>query len=198
MKSIVAASLLAALVGYSTAAPSSSSSTTTLRFAKRDRPNGCPAGDPGQVGVVNAINAWNNDVVTVNGFLDSSTIVLSDPDQLLAALQTALPAAQDEPNQLQVLACESDVGPGTAAQAAADDLFAGFGNNVLVPLMNIMNSPDDADTVNGNLHTINQFRCCNVLPDLDTLWSSTAEDEGVANQVPLSAPRPNACSIITC
>ncbi|KIW12180.1 hypothetical protein PV08_09456 [Exophiala spinifera] len=191
MKSIIAASLLA-LIGTSAAAPS------TLRFAKRDSPNGCPAGDPGQVGVINAIIAWNSDVVTVNGFLDSSVTVLSDPNQILSALQTVLPAAQNEPTQLQVLACESDVLPGTAAQAAVDDLFGGFESNVLVPLMNIMNGADDADTVNSNLHTINQFRCCNVLPDLDTLWTATAVDEGVADQVPLSAPRPNACSIITC
>lgn len=191
MKSFVAASLLA-LIGASAAGPSN------LRFAKRTSPNGCPAGDPGQTGVINAINAWNNDVVTVNSFLDSSITVLDDPAQVVAALQTVIPAAQDEPNQLQVLACESDVIAGTAAQAAVDDLAAGFNDNVLVPLTNIMNGADDADTVNSNLQTINQFRCCHVLPDLDTLWSSTAEDEGVADQVPLSAPRPGACSIITC
>jgi hypothetical protein len=187
MKSFVAASLLA-LVGASAAAPS------TLRFAKRDSPNGC-GGDPGQTGVVNAINAWNNDVVTVNAFLDAAPGL--DPAGLVEQLEGALNSAQDEPNQLQVLACESDVS-GTAAQTAADDLFNGFMNNVIIPLQTITANTGDSDVVSSNLATINQFRCCNVLPDLDILWSETAEDEGVANLVPLSPPRPNACASITC
>lgn len=107
----------------------------------------------------------------------------------------ALRAANDEPDQLQILACASDVSPSTVAQAAADDLFTGFGPNVLTPLSNILNDPS---SITQNLQLINQFRCCHVLPDLDTLWSFTAEDDGVANQVPLSAPRPAACASIYC
>ena len=84
---------------------------------------------------------------------------------------------------------------GTTAQTAVDTLFAGFNDNVIVPLGNIASNPA---TLAQNLQTINQFRCCDVLPDLDILWSSTAEDEGVANQVPLSAPRPTTCAAINC
>jgi len=188
MKSFVAASILA-LVGASAAAPSS------LRFAKRDSPNGC-GGDPGQTGVANAINQWNSDVVTVNNFLDVAASL--DSTSLLTQIEGVLNAAQDEPTQLQILACESDVSAVSAAQAAADDLFAGFGNNVLTPLGNIVANVGDSDVVQSNLATINQFRCCHVLPDLDALWSFTAEDEGVANMAPISAPRPGTCAAISC
>ncbi len=187
MKSFVAASILA-LVGASAAAPS------TLRFAKRDSPNGC-GGDPGAAAVAAAINQWNSDVVTVNNFLDVAPTL--DPASLVEQLETVLTAAQDEPNQLQVLACESDVA-GEPAQDAANDLFAGFGDNVLTPLGNIVANAGDAATVSSNLDTINNFRCCHVLPDLDSLWSFTAEDEGVANIAPISAPRPNTCASIVC
>ncbi|EXJ92214.1 hypothetical protein A1O3_00764 [Capronia epimyces CBS 606.96] len=192
MKSFIAASILA-FVAASAAAPSTS--TSTLRFAKRTSPNGC-GGDPGQQGVINAINQWNSDVQTVNSFLEVAPSL--DPASLDEQIEGALTAAQDEPNQLQVLACESDVDPGTAAQAAVDDLFNGFENNVLTPLGNILANSGDAGVVASNLQTINQFRCCNVLPDLDTLWTATAVDEGVANVVPLSAPRPSTCASITC
>lgn len=190
MKSLAAASLLA-LIGASAAAPS------TLRFARRNLPDGTQCGaDPGGVGVANAINQWNTDVETVNSFLEQAPSL--DSTSLLIQIENVIGFAQDEPNQLAVLACESDVTPGTAAQAAVDDLGANFENLVLVPLGNIIQSPADSSNVATQLQTINQFRCCSVLPDLDTLWSSTAEDEGVANQVPLSAPRPSTCAAITC
>ncbi|KIX94664.1 uncharacterized protein Z520_09710 [Fonsecaea multimorphosa CBS 102226] len=188
MKSFVAASLLA-LVGAAAAAPS------TLRFAKRENPDNSCGPDPGSAAIANAINQWNSDVVTVNSFLDEAASL--DTSTLLVDLETALTAAQDEPNQLNVLACESDVA-GTPAQTAANDLFNGFENNVLVPLGNIIANPSDANNVAMQLQTINQFRCCHVLPDLDVLWSGTAEDEGVANIVPITAPRPNTCASISC
>ncbi|EXJ93726.1 hypothetical protein A1O1_02119 [Capronia coronata CBS 617.96] len=191
MKSFIAASLLT-LIAASAAAPSS----RVLRFAKRDSPNGCSGGDPGAQGVIDAINQWNSDVETVNLFLEvAPTLAVIDLD---IQLEGVLNAAQDEPNQLQILACESDVFPGTDAQAAVDDLFNGFEDNVLTPLGNIVASTGNADIVASNLHTINQFRCCSVLPDLDTLWTATAVDEGVANVVPIAAPRPSTCASITC
>lgn len=189
MKSFVAASLLA-LVAASAAAPSS------LRFAKRNNPDNSCGADPGPGGVANAINQWNSDVVTVNSFLEQAQGL--DETTLLIQLETALTAAQDEPNQLNVLACNEGVVSGTPAQDAANDLFNGFGNNVLVPLGNIISSPADSDNVATQLQTINQFRCCNVLPDLDTLWEATAADEGLVGSVPISAPRPNTCAAITC
>jgi len=190
MKSFVAASILA-LVGASAAAPS------TLRYAKRTSPNGC-GGDPGQVGVVDAINSWNNDVTTVNDFLDLAATSNNDPSTIAAHIGNVINSASDEPNQLQVLACESDLIPGSAAQNAVDDLFTNFQSLVLVPLGNIMADPNDSDSVASNLATINLFRCCSVLPDLDALWEFDADDEGVSNQVPISAPRPGTCASISC
>jgi hypothetical protein len=67
-----------------------------------------------------------------------------------------------------------------------------------VPLGNIIQSPADADNVATQLHTINQFRCCSVLPDLDALWEQTAADEGLVGTVPISAPRPSTCASISC
>jgi len=188
MKSFFAASVLA-LVGSSVAAPS------TMRWAKRDSPNGCGA-DPGPQGVINAINQWDSDVQTVNAFLDAAPGL--DATGILSQIENVLNHAQDEPNQLQVLACEQLVGSVPEAQNAANDLFANFGNNVLVPLGNILANPGDSDSVNSNLDIINNFRCCHVLPDLDALWEETADDEGVSNLVPISAPRPNVCSSIGC
>ncbi|KAH0831792.1 hypothetical protein AYO21_06315 [Fonsecaea monophora] len=189
MKSFVTASLLA-LVGASAAASSN------LRFAKRNNPDNSCGADPGSSAIANAINQWNSDVVTVNGFLEQAASL--DPTTLMADLANALTAAQNEPNQLNVLACESDVSSGTPAQNAANDLFNGFEKNVLVPLGNIMANAGDSNNVATQLQTINQFRCCHVLPDLDALWSSTAEDEGVANIAPISAPRPSTCASISC
>ncbi|KAJ9610081.1 uncharacterized protein PV06_05398 [Exophiala oligosperma] len=187
MKIVAILSFLAlGLIGASAATPS-------LRFAKRNSPNGCADGVPSQAAIAGAINQWNSDVTTVNDFLDVATSLQGLHLQL--QLVVALRAANDEPDQLQILACASDVSPSTVAQAAADDLFTGFGPNVLAPLSNILNNPS---SITQNLQLINQFRCCNVLPDLDTLWSFTAEDDGVANQVPLSAPRPAACASIHC
>jgi len=190
MKYLIPAMVLA-ITGQSLAAPS------TLRYIKRVAiPGTTCSGDPGQQGVIDAINKWNSDVVTVNNFLEAAPTL--SPPALLFQIETALTSAQDEPVELAVLACESDVTDGTAAQNAVNDLAAGFENNVLTPLGNIIANAGDATAVASNLQTINQFRCCNVLPDLDVLWSFTAEDEGVANQVPLSAPRPSTCAAITC
>lgn len=190
MKSFVAASLVA-LIGVSAAAPS------TLRFARRDLPDGTKcAADPGAVAVANAINQWNTDVETVNSFLEQAPGL--DETSLLIQIENVIGFAQDEPNQLAILACNEVVTPGTAAQAAVDDLGLNFENLVLVPLGNIIQSPADASNVALQLQIINQFRCCSVLPDLDALWSATAEDEGDATIAPISAPRPSTCAAITC
>lgn len=187
MKSVIAVSLLA-LVGAASAAPS-------VELAKRDSPNGCPSA-PSAQGVFDAINAWNSDVVTVNNFLNMALGLT--PIGILTTIESVLNAAEDEPTRLQTLACVTGVSPGTRAQAAADDLFAGFDNNVIVPLGNILSSPGDAANVQTNLDTINIFRCCNVLPDLDVLWSFTAAATGISSFVPLTAPRPNQCANIIC
>ncbi|ETI27373.1 hypothetical protein G647_09563 [Cladophialophora carrionii CBS 160.54] len=189
MKSSVAATTLFALISGSVAAPSN------LRFAKRDLPSGdCVA--PGPDATANAINAWDSDVRTVNAFLEAAP-TLGSVDILLS-IQTPLTAAEDEPNQLQVLACEPAVFEGTQAQAAADALFDGFDDNVIVPLGNIVASPADATNVAHQLATINQFRCCTVLPSLDILWQTTAANEGLVGSGPIVAPRPSTCAAITC
>jgi len=189
MKSFVAVSLFA-LIGASAA------STSTLRFAKRNNADNSCGSDPGQAGVANAINSWNSDVQTVNSFLEQAPSL--DSTTLLIDIESVLTSAQNEPNQLNVLACNEGVVSGTPGQTAADDLFAGFENNVLVPLGNIIQSPGDSSNVATQLQTINQFRCCHVLPDLDALWEQTAADEGLVGQVPISAPRPSTCASISC
>jgi len=37
-----------------------------------------------------------------------------------------------------------------------------------------------------------------VLPDVDILWQDSADDEGISNLVPISAPREDSCAGITC
>jgi hypothetical protein len=50
-----------------------SAATPSLRFAKRNSPNGCADGIPSQAAIAGAINQWNSDVITVNHFLDVAT-----------------------------------------------------------------------------------------------------------------------------
>jgi len=61
------------------------------------------------VGVVDAINSWNNDVTTVNNFLDLAASSNNEPSTIAAHISNVMDKATDEPNQLQVLACESDL-----------------------------------------------------------------------------------------
>lgn len=190
MKSFVAASILA-LVGASAALPS------TLRYAKRDSPNGCGA-DPGSQAVINAINQWNSDVETVNAFLELAASSGNDPSTLAAHIGSVISAASDEPNQLQVLACEISVSADPDTQDAVNDLFNNFGNLVVAPLEVIQANINDASAVQENLATVNQFRCCNVLPDLDKIWLFDADDEGVSNVVIFTAPRPSTCAGVPC
>jgi hypothetical protein len=52
--------------------------------------------------------------------------------------------------------------------------------------------------VTADLGMINSFRCCSLLPALDTLWTAAATDEGIVGQVSLVVLRPNACATINC
>lgn len=102
----------------------------------------------------------------------------------------------DEPTQLGILACIPALSDD--AENAITSANAGFGDNVLTPLSDITTNGFNTHQVLTDVDTINQFRCCTLLPDLDILWLSAAEDEGLVGQVTLSPPRPNACSSIAC
>lgn len=195
MKSTLASASLLTLVASSstTAAPSS------LRYAKRQI-GGFGVGQvctsnvqPSATDVLNALIAWNSDVVNVNDVLNNAA---TDGAELGGLAQGALDNAMDEPTQLGVLACIPALAD--AAEDAINSAAAGFQINVLDPLMDVVVNAANLGQVDADLGVINQFRCCTLLPDLDVLWLAAGEDEGLVGQVNLSPPRPNACTAITC
>lgn len=78
------------------------------------------------------------------------------------------------------------------------DLMKVFGPHVLENLQGIIDSPEDMNVVTMAVDDVNQFRCCNVLPDCDVLRKASADDAGVSDMVPVEAPREDACAGITC
>jgi hypothetical protein len=151
----------------------------------RIRQAGCPSVDQ----TATAIRTWATDVDNVNSYLDNPANTGSDA---VGLAQTALTFASDEPHELSVLAT-----PGCFDNpdfvAAVNDLNNVFGN-VITGLNNIIAGHDPA----SNIASINQVRCCNVLPDLDVLWLQSAEGDGLVGSVPTSADRPAACGSVSC
>jgi hypothetical protein len=168
--------ILTALLGCSLAAPS------TMRYAKRQT----------QDQVVAAIDSWNSDVAMVNAFLNTPPTTGASYGNFASF---TLGFAQDEPNELSILSMIT--GLSTDATNAIQNLMEVFGG-VLTNLQDIINNQNDLDVINTDISNINHIRCCNVLPDLDILWTAAADDEGVSNLVNLVVPRPNACATIVC
>jgi hypothetical protein len=171
--------ILTALLGCSLAAPS------TMRYAKRQT-------GPSQDQVVAAIDSWNSDVAMVNAFLNTPPTTGSSYGNFASF---TLGFAQDEPNELMILSMIT--GLSTDATNAIQNLMEVFGG-VLTNLQDIINNQNDINVINTDISNINQIRCCNVLPDLDVLWTDAADDEGVSNLVNLAVPRPNACATVAC
>lgn len=136
------------------------------------------------------------DVINVNTFLDTAHANLANPTLLEGLATGALNNAQDEPTELGILACIPALSDD--AETAIASAAAGFGDNVLAPLMDITANGADTARVLADILQINRFRCCTLLPDLDVLWLAAAEDEGLVGQVVLSPPRPAACGGIAC
>ena len=172
---------------------------------------------PVQSDVQAAINDWNTDVGTVNDFLNSVPNFISDLSTLASHAQNIVDNfATDEPNQLNTLhnwftgPDSPDIAP-NAFNCAFDDLATGqvifaetfdFGaqvidqfNNGIIPGAQAGN----ADSVQAAVDKVNNFRCCNVLPDLDILWRDSAISAGFSEaDAPFSPARPNACDSVDC
>lgn len=152
-----------------------------------------------------SILQWNNDVNNVNNFLNdvaAGTIGSFAPDELSQATSDALTAASDEPCQLMTLdnfgqqaGIETS---GSAYSCAVGDLNTVFKLHVLDNLQKIIDDPSDAATVSSAVLDVNNFRCCNVLPDASILWLAAADSAGVSGSVTTQAPVENACSSIIC
>jgi len=197
MKSFTAAMILGLTVA-ATAAPSS-----RLLASKRQTPDLCLVNtrtNPSATDVENAINQWNNDVNGVNNFLNEVGGV-TDPVQLQMMTDVALAFAQDEPCQFATLQSI----PGFAGQSltpafdcANADLSAVFKPHVITNLMTIIANPSDSVGVAAAVQDIQNFRCCNVLPDADILWRDSAEENNISNSVNTVAGRPDECASIDC
>lgn len=155
--------------------------------------------DPSSTQIEASINQWHSDVSTVNNFLNTAASI-TDPDTLKNTTETVMKSAADEPCQLSTLLANSDFLPTPPADVncAGMDLMKVFGPHVLDNLQAIIDSPSETSVVTMAINDINNFRCCNVLPDVDVLWKDSADDAGVSNLVPISAPREDACASITC
>ncbi|KAK4550305.1 hypothetical protein LTR36_003272 [Oleoguttula mirabilis] len=197
MKSFTAA-LVLALAAAATAAPSS-----RLRSAKRQSGTcllDTVSNNPSVQDIENAINQWNDDVNTVNAYLNDFGN-LAGPDAIVSATQQVLLSAQDEPCQFATLTSNSDFVGGSVTAAfdcANTDLGLVFKEHVLDNLNTIIQNPSDPPTFNAAVGDINFFRCCNVLPDADILWRDSAEDNGLGLSVNTVAGRPDACASIDC
>jgi hypothetical protein len=173
--------------------------TASSLLARQD--NGCirdTVATPSTADIQNSIEQWNTDVVAVNDFLNSALGL--DSQTLGTKASAALANAKDEPCQLQTLANDGSI-DGFATDAftcAVGDLQVVFGDKVIDNLNIIISDPTDSTAVHTAVQDINFFRCCNVLPDADILWTDAAEEAGLFGQVPTTAPRPDACSSVDC
>ena len=187
MKSFAAALALASAV------------TASSLLARQD--NGCirdTVATPSTADIQNSIEQWNTDVVAVNDFLNSALGL--DSQTLGTKATAALANAKDEPCQLQTLANDANF-DGFATDAftcAVGDLQVVFGDHVITNLNTIISDPTNTAAVHAAVQDINFFRCCNVLPDADILWTDAAEEATLFGQVPTTAQRPDACSSIDC
>ncbi|KAK1759072.1 hypothetical protein QBC47DRAFT_457417 [Echria macrotheca] len=191
MKSFAAAVFLLSSITGTIAAPSG---------AKVTRQNSCPsAGD-----ITDNINGWQNDINSVNGFLNSVASLTSVVDISNGAVN-ALSSAEDEPNRLMFFAqlcscgssaCNSDF---SAAVSALQSQFGGVLSNLIDAAndVNTIASPNPASVVAPQINNINQLRCCVVLPSAQTIFTNAAASvAGVSAST--SVARENACSSITC
>jgi len=174
---VTAAATLLALTTLSSAAPAT-------HHVRRQAPN---AAD-----VMNSVNSWTNDVNQVNSFLNTAS-TLSGAG-LAAAAQTAFGFASNEPVQLMFEA--GLPGLSQAGMTAAADLMQVFQVGVLDQLQNIINDPNNNDTVQESVDTINDTRCLRVLPDVDILWPAAFAAVSISPP-PSPAQRENACATIT-
>lgn len=151
--------------------------------------------NPDANAVIASINQWNNDVDTVNSFLNTA-LTLSEAD-LNTQAKVALTSASDEPCQLATLSSLTDINT-DAFNCAVSDLNNIFQVHVLNNLELIVEFSGATDQVKAAVDEINLFRCCNVLPDASILFTDASEDLGVGDSVQKVANREDACASINC
>ena len=131
-------------------------------------------------GVATAIVQWANDINTVNDFLQGGG----------TDAQTALTAAQDEPNQLGVLSNVNGLSfAGLSASSRLAANFPSIPNN----LENLIGGADDLTNV---VTAITYDRCCTVLPSIATLFQESAN--AVGEQLTTFVNLPFQCGEFQC
>ncbi|RFU25123.1 hypothetical protein B7463_g11210, partial [Scytalidium lignicola] len=110
------------------------------------------------------------------------------PQDLQSRAQTALDNANDEPIQLEIL---SGLGGLDNSGVVAAQLLGQVFPTVPEQLQNIINSPDDFNTVQSALSSINNVRCKDVLPAVTDLWAAAASLSGAPT--PPAANVPQSC-----
>jgi hypothetical protein len=146
-----------------------------------------------------AIRQWLDDVENVNKFLNAA--VTDTPQQVFDAAPVALSIARDEPVELGILAEIPCLNVAGSAYGNAVAVLSNIFEVVINELVDLSqsfagNSPAGQRTlVNETVHSINQDRCCFVLPNLQTIINGAAPAIGI----PIATvPLPNACAEIVC
>lgn len=155
--------------------------------------------NPSTADVQASIVQWNADVVAVNTFLNTA-LSITDPLDLNQQAGRVILNAQDESCQLKTLsnAANANDFATVALTCAVNDLNVVFRDHVVTNLQTIIKHPSDTITVQNAVNDINFFRCCNVLPDADLLWTDAVLEQNLPDDVPTFAPRPDACQTIDC
>lgn len=161
---------------------------------------------PSQADIANAIDKWQTDIDTINNFLVTAIEFFgyTDFNAMRLAAEQGYSVAVDEPCQFQTLQNALNVNPNAPYyadyQCAMMDLGKVFGQQVLGNLNSTIYDPTSFDTF---LTRINDFRCCNVLPDVQILFNlADAINPGASPQPTntngLVVPIPDTCSLVDC
>ncbi|KAI2617742.1 hypothetical protein GGR54DRAFT_606737 [Hypoxylon sp. NC1633] len=171
MRSYITASLLLGLASLSSAAPTLMSRSTIIDIS-------------------GAVNGWASDTSQVSQFLSSAKGMSGEALQSRA--QTILAVAQDEPLEKKKL--DDLLAPDASVKAAGEILERPDVFKVVVDnLSNLANGGASMTPleVAAQIDGINETRCKNVLPAIDTYFKVASEK--LNNGVRALANRPNNC-----
>jgi len=91
-----------------------------------------------------------------------------------------------------------EVGPCDTRFRAAVEFLITYFEEVPDNIETIAENADDAGIVAAAVATINEVRCCVVLPSAQELFEQTAENLGLVGEIRTDVERPDACAAVSC
>ncbi|KAK5726944.1 hypothetical protein LTR15_002835 [Elasticomyces elasticus] len=145
--------------------------------------------------VARSINQWNNDINTVNNFIDT----MANDQTLDVSASYARSLAYDELCQLSTLTGYLAGSTTAAVTCAETDLLGNFETKVIDNLSAIVDDPTNSTAVENATYDMNWARCCSLLIDVDFLWMDAVALGGASIAgTPITAQRPKACQAFNC